>query len=140
MKQLIITCAIIPIFVVLIMQIGHTQVNMSRLQGVERCIEEAEFAACSEGYFSNEVIEKMRVELADILNVEENSIEIDATGIAERKYRKDKFSRSSDLLQLKIDAVYYGIMAGNRLFGICDEDNCISITINRYIHSEKLRA
>lgn len=140
MKQLIITCAILPIFAVLIMQIGHAQVNMSRLQAMERCIEEAEIEACSEGYFSKEVIDKMHMELAEILNIEENSIEIDATGIAERKYRRDNFSGSSDLLELKINVVYPGVMAGSRLLGIRDEDNCIPITINRYIHSEKLRA
>ena len=137
MKQLIVACAIMPLLVVLIMQLGHSQVNLSKYSRVERTIENAEGAAKQEGYFSDSIKDDLIKSLLKIMNIPENSIMIEATDVNEIKYRSENYEES--LIHIIVRFNHKDVMAGNKYFGISNEKNTNQIIIDRYISSEKLK-
>lgn len=137
MKQLIVACAMLPLLVVLIMQLGHSQVNMSKYSRVERTLEMTEAAAKQEGCFSEDIKSDLIKSLSEIMKIPEKSISLESTDVNEIKYRSSSYEDS--LMHYIVKFNYCGAMAGNKYFGISDEKNTNQIVIDRYVSSEKLK-
>lgn len=137
MKQLIVACAVLPLLVVLIMQLGHSQVNMSKYSRVERTLEMTEAAVKQEGYFSEDIKSDLIKSLSEIMKIPEKSISLEATDVNEIKYRSNNYEDS--LMHYIVKFNHSGVMAGNKYFGISNEKNTNQIVIDRYVSSEKLK-
>lgn len=137
MKQIIVMVAILPLLLIFVMQIGQSQIISSELNAIEYYCEQAENEATVNGYFPEDTIDTLKTQIAQKIKTEPANITVTYTGISDIKYRMIDYD-STNLISYSVQFILPNIMAGNRAFGIRDEDNVSNIVINRSFPSEKL--
>jgi len=142
MKQFLVLMAVLPLLLVFLVQFSLDQINNSRLGLLSDYVYTAKEEAKQEGYFSEEILNELRSNIAKAFDIMPSDIIIQATQSV--RYRvmstdslsEDNFERG--LIYYKVSVPIQEIMAGRRLFGIKEEDNSYYYTIESYAASERL--
>lgn len=133
MKQMIVLLGVLPFLLLFIMQYALEQQNHYRIAMLQQCVYEAKEQAKQEGCFTSAIIQELRSDISNYLDVEEADILIDATTVP--KYRVNLFDER-ELIHYKIQVPIDEIMAGAAFFGISKEENRMMYTIENYTASE----
>lgn len=136
MKQLIVLMAILPIMLVFLFQYALDQRNNERISRFQECVYQAKEQAKQEGCFTSEIRDKMIRKIAQQFNVPEEDIIVELESVP--KYRTSVFDQR-ELIHYKVSVPIEKVMAGNRLFGISDEENSGRYTIESWTASELIR-
>lgn len=136
MKQVIVLAAILPLLLIFIVQFTLQEKNAQMKMGVASEVYTASEQARQDGYFTTETISRLRQQLALKAGVQESDILIDADEVP--KYRVNSYIEN-ERIHYRIEVPMERIMAGNRFFGISDEDNRGVYVIENNISSERLR-
>jgi pyruvate kinase len=137
MKQIIVMIATLPILLVLLMQITQSQVMASNLKSIEYYCLQAEREASIEGYFPEETVTALKMNIAARLDISEEDVIVTYTDETNIKYRMHEYD-PNNLIYYKVEFTIPKVMAGHRLFGILDENNQADIVIERTLMSEKM--
>lgn len=135
MKQFIVLLGILPLLLVFLVQFSLEQTNSSRLDRLHNHVSAAKEVAKQDGYFTQENMERMKANIARDFKIDKDTILVDAT--ITPRYRVNGFDER-ELIYYKVSVPIEQIMAGNRLFGISDEENRGYYTIVSYTASERL--
>ena len=119
MKQFIVLSAVIPILMIFAMQTIYDQRSNHSIGVVHDMVYVAKEQAREEGAFSPEIRERLRESISEALDV--TAAEISIT------------SREEDgLIFYRVEVPIKDVVAGNKLFGIKDEDNQYMYVIDSY--------
>ena len=135
MKQFIILIGILPFLLVFLMQYSLEQQNHHRLTLLQQAVYTAKEQAKQDGYFTKENLDTLKANILSNFDLMENEILIQATTIP--RYRVNSFDER-ELIHYKVEVPLNKIMAGGKLFGISDDDNCSMYKIESYTASERL--
>ncbi|MGN0710633.1 MAG: hypothetical protein ACI4LO_02645 [Anaerovoracaceae bacterium] len=110
-------------------------VNDAKMDRVESIVNISKEKARQEGYFTAEMIAQLK---SDIEKVGFNSedIKIEATEVP--KYRTNSFDER-EMIEYDVKVKIDKIIAGNKIFGISDEENTKWISFRGTVASEKLK-
>jgi len=136
MKQVIVLAAILPLLLIFIVQFTLQEKNAQMKMSVASEVYTASEQARQDGYFTTENISRLRQQLALKAGVQESDILIDADEVP--KYRVNSYIEN-ERIHYRIEVPMERFMAGNRFFGISDEDNRGVYVIENNISSERLR-
>ena len=135
MKQMIVLLGVLPFLLVFMMQYALEQQNYHKI-AMQQCVYEAKEKAKQDGCFTTPIIQELRKNLSDYLDIPESEILIEATTVP--KYRVNTFDER-ELIHYKIQIPMDEIMAGAAFFGIDREENRMIYTIENYTASELIR-
>lgn len=124
MKQFIVLTAILPIMMALIMQTGQDQKNNLAINIIHDMVYVAKEKAKDEGRFTWEIQDRLRQDLSRLLKVPEEEVVI---------YCREE----GDILFYRIEVPIKNVVAGNRLFGISDNENQYMYVIDSYTIARK---
>ncbi|HWQ78295.1 MAG TPA: hypothetical protein VN381_05740 [Anaerovoracaceae bacterium] len=136
MKQLIVLMGVLPILLVFLMQYALDQRNSDNLSRFQEYVYQAKEQAKQKGYFTPEIKEEMIGKIESAFDVDEEDMVIELEEIPQ--YRTSVFDER-ELIHYKVSVPIDRIMAGNRFFGISDEENRGMYTIESWTASELLR-
>lgn len=132
MKQLMVLMAVLPIMIVFIIQIGLDQKNAQIATVVQSCTYAAKEQAKQEGCFTDEICKGLKRNIAELANIKEDDIKIEADDRVKGRYDSDK------LIHYKVSVKIKNVMAANKMFGIDDAENAYDFVIESYTASEKV--
>ena len=135
MKQLIVLIAVLPIMLIFIMQFALEQQNSSRILRFENYVYTSKEIAKQEGYFSDVNISSLKEKIGRDFNVEKERVTFEGTRTP--KYRVNQFDER-ELIYYKVSVPIEKIMSGGSMFGISEEYNKGSYTIESATASECL--
>lgn len=135
MKDFIVLLGILPIALVLVLQLGVTAENHYDMVAVSKQVAYYAEEARYDGQFTAEKQEKLKENIADILECEKNEVVI--TCPADVKYKASHFDNSGKI-EYKVKAPIKHIIAGAGLFGISADENKGVVVKEGYVMSEKL--
>lgn len=127
MKDLIVLTAVIVLFNVLVLNYALEQKNHRVMSQMQISVQTAKERAKQAGCFTDEIIAEMKADISKKCKVEETEIYFEGT--------KDTQKRGG-LIYYKVGIDIKSIIAGNKFFGISDEDNSIIYWIDNYCVSE----
>lgn len=127
---------ILPILLVFLLQYTLDQRNNDNINRLQECVYQAKEQAKQKGCFTPEIKETMIDKIGGYFNIEEEDMEIVLEEIPQ--YRTSAFDQR-ELIYYKVSVPIEKIMAGNRFFGINDEENCAMYTIESWTASELIR-
>ncbi|HHU18023.1 MAG: hypothetical protein ACOX4V_10610 [Anaerovoracaceae bacterium] len=136
MKQLIVLMGVLPILLVFISQYTLDQKNNDNISRLQECVYQAKEQAKQRGCFTVEIKEEMINKLENYFDITEEEMDIVLEEIP--RYRTSVFD-DRELIYYKVSVPLKKIMAGNRFFGITDEENMGMYTIESWTASELLR-
>ncbi|NCB42272.1 MAG: hypothetical protein EOM59_06590 [Clostridia bacterium] len=136
MKQIIVLAAILPLLLIFIVQFTLQEKNTQMQMDIANEIYAAAEQARQDGCFTTEDISRLKQQLALRAGVQESDILIDADEVP--KYRVNSYNEN-ERIHYRIEVPMARIMAGNRFFGISDEENKGVYVIENNISSERLR-
>lgn len=136
MKQLIVLMGILPILLVFLLQYTLDQKNNDNINRFQECIYQAKEQAKQKGCFTPEIREEMVNRIEDNFDIEEQDMVIVLEEVPQ--YRTSVFDQR-ELIYYKVSVPLVKLMAGNRLFGIPDEENRCMYTIESWTASELIR-
>lgn len=135
MKQFIVLMGVLPILLVFLMQYTLEQKNNQNISTLQDYVYAAKEEAKQEGYFTEEIKEKMVANIADEFNIPISEIQVQLEDVP--KYRVSQFDER-ELIGYKVTVPIEKIMAGGNLFSISKEENRGQYTIESWTASEKL--
>lgn len=129
MKDFIVLVAVVILFSTLVLQYGLEQKNHGNISKFQVIVQSSKERAKQEGCFTEEIIGDLKYEVAKTFNITEEQVQVEATSVSDRKYRKE-------LIHYKIGVPIEKIIASNKFFGISDEENKMTYYIENYAVSE----
>lgn len=136
MKQVIVLAALLPLLLIFVVQFTLQEKNAQMKMGIARDVYAAAEQARQDGCFTAANINQLKQQLALRSGVQESEILIEADKIP--KYRVNSYS-ANEKIQYKVSVPIKRAMAGNRFFGIKDEENRGILVIENDIASERLK-
>jgi len=136
MKQLIVLMGVLPILLVFLMQYALDQRNSDNISRFQEYVYQAKEQAKQKGCFTPEIREELIGKIERAFDVEEEDMIIELEEVPQ--YRTSVFDER-ELIHYRISVPIDRIMAGNRFFGISDEENRGMYTIESWTASELLR-
>lgn len=136
MKQMIILMGVLPILLVFLLQYTLDQRNSDRISRFQECVYQAKEQAKQKGCFTPEIKAEMIDRIRNNFDIEEEEMEIVLEEVP--RYRTSVFDQR-ELIYYRVSVPIEKIMAGNRLFGIPDEENRGLYTIESWTASELIR-
>lgn len=136
MKQLIVLMGILPILLVFLLQYTLDQRNNDNISRFQEYVYQAKEQAKQKGCFTPEIKEDMINRIKKDFDVEEEDMIIELEEVPQ--YRTSMFDQR-ELIHYMVSVPIEKIMAGNRLFGINDEENRAMYTIESWTASERIR-
>jgi len=136
MKQLIVLMGILPILLVFLLQYTLDQRNNDNISRFQECVYQAKEQAKQKGCFTQEIKEEMTNKIEGYFGIEEEDMVMVLEEIPQ--YRTSTFDQR-ELIYYKVSVPIDQIMAGNRFFGIADEENRAMYTIESWAASELIR-
>lgn len=138
MKQLIVLTAILPMLLVFMAQYALDQKNNLLYNVVQEQVYTAKEQAKQEGCFSLSLQEQLKDNISQILGIPKEEIQIEATETREYRINYYDEQRERGVLHYRVTVPVAKIMAGGKLFGIDEEDNKATYTIEGSTASERL--
>jgi hypothetical protein len=136
MNNFIALAIVLPILLFFTAQYTLQLEHQHNMAALETIVESAKEEARQEGYFTPEIIARIRADItAEFRDVSSGEILIDVTTTP--KYRTDSYDRR-ELIEYSIGVPMKKLSAANHLFGISDADNTTIIYIKGSVASEKL--
>lgn len=136
MKQVIVLAAILPLLLIFIVQFTLQEKNTQMKMGIANEVYTAAEQARQDGCFTAENISRLRQQVAFRAEVQESDILIVADEVP--RYRVNSYNEN-ERIHYRIEVPIARVMAGNRFFGISDEENSGAYVIENNISSERLR-
>ena len=136
MKQLIVLMGVLPILLAFLMQYSLDQRNSDNISRLQEYEYQAKEQAKQKGCFTPEIREELIGKIERTFDIDEEDMIIELEEIP--KYRTSVFDER-ELIHYRISVPIDKIMAGNRFFGISDEENRGMYTIESWTASELLR-
>ena len=136
MKQLIVLMGVLPILLVFLLQYTLDQKNNDNISRFQECVYQAKEQAKQKGCFTDEIKDEMIDKIERILSIDEEDMEIVLEEVPQ--YRTTAYDQR-ELIYYKVSVPIDKIMAGNLLFGIHDEENRGTYTIESWTASELIR-
>lgn len=136
MKQLIVLMGILPILLVFLLQYTLDQRNNDNISRLQECVYQAKEQAKQKGCFTPEIKEAMIEKIEESFHISEEDMVIELEEVPQ--YRTSAFDQR-ELIYYKVSVPIEKIMAGNRFFGIPDEENRVLYTIESWTASELIR-
>ncbi len=136
MKQVIVLAAILPLLLVFVVQFTLQEQNSQIKIGIANDVYAAAEQARQDGCFTAGNIIRLKAQLASRAGTEESEIRITADGVP--KYRVNSYNEN-ERIHYKVEVPIKRAMAGNRFFGIRDEENMGVFVIENDVASERLR-
>lgn len=136
MKQLIVLMGILPILLVFLLQYSLDQRNNDNISRLQECVYQAKEQAKQQGCFTPEIREDLIDKIERNFDIREEDMEIVLEEVP--KYRITSFDER-ELIYYKVSVPVEKIMAGNRFFGISDDENRGMYTIESWTASERIR-
>ncbi|MDD3169459.1 MAG: hypothetical protein PHC91_08390 [Eubacteriales bacterium] len=133
MKQLIVLMGILPILLVFLLQYTLDQRNNDNISRLQECVYQAKEQAKQKGCFTPEIKEAMINKIGGYFGIEEEDMELTLEEVPQ--YRTSAFDQR-ELIYYRVSVPIEKIMAGNRFFGITDEENKGMYTIESWTASE----
>ena len=127
---------VLPILLVFLSQYTLDQKNNDNISRLQECVYQAKEQAKQKGCFTAEIKEEMINKIGNYFDISEEEMEIILEEIPQ--YRTSVFD-DRELIYYKVSVPIKKIMAGNRFFGITDEENSGMYTIESWTASELLR-
>ena len=134
MKQFIVLIAVLPIMLFFLLQFTLEYKNSKVIGMVQDIVYTAKEEAKQKGYFSQELIEKIKLDISIAADLDPEEIIVEADQIIRYRYSQGR----DRLIYYRVSVPIKRIMAGNKLFGISDEENNYIYTIDSYTASEKI--
>jgi hypothetical protein len=138
MKDLLVLLACLPIAIALTLQISLNSLNQHDAVKVSKIVNAYAEEARFDGYFKDDDVDKMKKEIADTLNCEEDEVIVNCTEKREIKYKATTYSNNSKI-EYSVEAPIKKVIAAGSLYGISDAANKGKIIKEGYVMSEKLR-
>lgn len=136
MKQVIVLAAILPLLLVFVVQFTLQEQNAQMKMGLAGDVYAAAEQARQDGCFTAANISRLKAQLASRAGVQESEILIDADEVP--KYRVNSYNEN-ERIHYRIEVPIAQAMAGNRFFGIDDEENRGVFVIENDVASERLK-
>lgn len=136
MKQLIVLMGVLPIMLIFLFQYTLDQKNNDNISALQEIVYQSKEQAKQEGCFTSEIKEEMIGKIEKNFDITEDEMEIILEEVPQ--YRSSAFDQR-ELIYYKISVPIDKIMAGNRFFGISDEENRGMYTIESWTASERIR-
>lgn len=136
MKQLIVLMGVLPIMLIFLFQYALDQRNNDNISRFQEYVYQAKEQAKQEGCFTQEIQDEMIGKIENSFNVSEEEILVDMETVPQ--YRTSVFDQR-EMIHYKVSVPIDKLMAGNRFFGISDDENCGMYTIESWTASERLR-
>jgi hypothetical protein len=134
-KQLIVLMGVLPILLIFMLQYMLDQKNHDNIGRLQEYVYSAKEQAKQEGCFTSEIEKDLIEKIKKDFQISEQEIEVVLEDIPQ--YRTGQFDER-ELIYYKVSVPIEKIMAGNRFFGIRDEDNRGMYTIESWTASELL--
>lgn len=136
MKQLIVLMGILPILLVFLLQYTLDQRNNDNISRLQEFVYQAKEQAKQKGCFTPEIKEAMIDKIEKSFGIAEEDMVVELEEVPQ--YRTSAFDQR-ELIYYKVSVPIEKIMAGNRFFGISDEENRMFYTIESWTASELIR-
>lgn len=136
MKQLIVLMGILPILLVFLLQYTLDQRNNDNISRLQEFVYQAKEQAKQKGCFTPEIKEAMIDKIEKSFGIAEEDMVIELEEVPQ--YRTSAFDQR-ELIYYKVSVPIEKVMAGNRFFGISDEENQVKYTIESWTASELIR-
>lgn len=136
MKQLIVLMGVLPILLIFLFQYTLDQKNNDRIGRLQEYVYQAKEQAKQEGCFTPEIKHEMIGKIERYFDINEEDMEIVLEEVP--KYRTSVYDQR-ELIHYRISVPIDKIMAGNRLFGISDQENRGMYTMESWTASELIR-
>ncbi len=134
MKQFIVLCAVLPIFMMILMQIGLDEKNSQVTSVIQSVVYTAKEEAKQQGSFTKGIKQKIVDDINKLTGIDKSKIQVEAD--SKVKYR---YGVGDDrIINYKVVVEIDEIMAGGSIYGISKEDNKYFYTIDSYTASEKI--
>lgn len=135
MKQLIVMMGVLPILLVFLLQYSLDQRNNDCISRFQECVYQAKEQAKQKGCFTAEIRDEMVEKIEENFGIEEEDMELVLEEVPQ--YRTSVFDER-ELIYYRVSVPVEKLMAGNRFFGISDDDNRTMYTIESWTASELL--
>lgn len=135
MKDMIVLCAVLPLFLAMIFFVGYKEQNARVENEVRETVYVAVQEAKLEGCFTSALTEGLAQDLADIAQVDEDEIEIVADAVP--KYRVSSYD-TRGMIDYQVTVPIKKVVPMPKLFGISDAENQGKIQITGQVASERL--
>ncbi|MDF2654546.1 MAG: hypothetical protein K0R19_1020 [Bacillota bacterium] len=136
MKQFIVLMGVLPIMLVFLFQYALDQKNNDRINRFQEYVYQAKEQAKQEGCFTPKIKSELTDKIEGTFGIQEEEMILVLEQVPQ--YRTAEFDER-ELIYYKVAVPIEKIMAGNRFFGISDEDNRGMYTIESWTASELLR-
>lgn len=136
MKQMIVLMGVLPILLVFLMQYALDQRNSDSISRFQEYVYQAKEQAKQKGCFTPEIRDELIEKIERAFGIEEEDMIIELEEVPQ--YRTTVFDER-ELIHYRVSVPIDRIMAGNRFFGISDEENRGMYTIESWTASELLR-
>ena len=126
--------AILPIMLVFTMQPVYDQKSSYQLGRIQDIVYAAKEEAKQEGRFTEDIVARMKDEIALVLNIPPEQIIFESDDAV--KYR---FAEGEErLIHYRLEVPIKNVMAGASLFKMRDDENSYNYVIDSYTASEKI--
>lgn len=136
MKQLIVMIGILPILLIFLLQYSLDQRNYDCISRFQECVYQAKEQAKQQGCFTPEIKDELVGKIKQSFGIEEEEMEIVLEEVPQ--YRTSVFDER-EMIYYKVSVPVEKLMAGNRFFGISDDENRTMYTIESWTASERIR-
>lgn len=136
MKQFIVLLSILPIMLIFLLQFTLDQKNSHNIGRFQELVYASKEEAKQQGCFTYEIRSDLVHKISTEFGIAEQDIEF--TADATPKYRTNSFDER-ELIYYKVSVPIEQLMAGNRFYGIPDEENHSKYTIESWAASELLK-
>lgn len=135
MKQIIVLAAILPLLLIFIVQFTLQEKNAQMKMDIANDVYAAAEQARQDGCFTEANISRLKQQLVSRMRTQEAKIVVDADEVP--KYRVNSYNEN-ERIHYRVEVPITSVMAGNRFFGISDEENRGAFVIENDIASERL--
>ena len=136
MKQLIVLIGVLPILLVFLLQYTLDQRNNDDISRLQDYVYQAKEQAKQQGCFTPEIREELIDNIEGYFDIKKEDMVIVLEEVP--RYRTSVFDER-ELIYYRVSVPIEKIMAGNRFFGIPDEENRAMYTIESWTASELIR-
>lgn len=136
MKQFIVLLGVLPIMLVFLFQFTLDQNNSHNIGRFQDLVYASKEEAKQQGCFTNEIRTDLVQKISSEFGIAEQDVELTADAIP--KYRTNSFDKR-ELIYYKVSVPIKQLMAGNKFYGISDEENQTKYTIESWTASELLK-
>lgn len=134
MKQLLVIMAVLPLLLIFLLQAVYDQKTAGDISTIQALVYATKEEARQEGIFSQALQERLKNDLSESLNIDEDEIIIECDDVIKYRYSPG----AGRNIYYKISVPVKDVMAGGGMLGIGDEENSFVYTIDSYTASEKL--